>query len=267
MKQLTLDTPFATVFETEISAISAYYGLPETAIQQTAKPLATYFEHYWEMVFSETSFELITAGTGTAFVEKISQAARQQGLSEETIALFRSCQQTFPDAICGLKFCFAADRQPEPTLYVRTKTNVPEVLTFLGQNHSILTVKLLQQALSHSKILYGLGFSEKQGQLYLKTYTIEAIKGENSTETTGFVSHRLWNGQVDREHKAYLPEVSLYSFAPEEAGLKKLQQFLLHEMNYATAGHLGMLYQNGKLTETKIYVERVGGIPTDFSAR
>ena len=103
--------------------------------------------------------------------------------------------------------------------------------------------------------------------LYLKTYTIENVDAGNKETVPGFVSHRLHQGTLSREHKTYLPEVSLYNFQPEVEPLKALRDFLLFQMHYSQAGHIGMLHLAEELTEYKIYVERMGGIPTDFSAR
>lgn len=267
MKTQTLNLPFASVFEEEITAIANNYGLNQEAIISTIQPVKTWFESYWEMVFAVNNFELITAGNGSDFAQKVAVVALNQGLSETTVSFFQQCCAAFPEAIFGLKLCFSRTGKVAPTIYVRTKSAIQPGFDFLNQVLSTAEMEIMQAALSKNNTLYGLGFSEKNGQLYLKTYTIEDVETAGHKTIPGFVSHRLHGHQLSKEHKTYLPEVSLKEFCPEDIPLKDLRDFLLFRMQYMQAGHIGMLYKNGQLAEYKIYVERVGGIPTDFSAK
>ena len=267
MKLQTLNPPFTAVFEEELAAISEFYGLAFPEIKAAASPVFAWFEKYWEMVFAENSFELITAGNGRDFAEKTAAIATELALSQKTTTLFQNCCQAFPKAIIGIKLCFSAHQQIAPTVYVRTKTDIQKGLNFLAQHLNKAEMDVLQAALSKNQTLYGLGFSEKNGRLYLKTYTIEDVETPENKIVPGFVSHRMHEEKLSKEHKTYLPEVSLYEFEPESEPLQQLRDFLLFQMQYSHAGHIGMLFQNDRLAEYKIYVERVGGIPTDFSAK
>lgn len=60
----------------------------------------------------------------------------------------------------------------------------------------------------------------------------------------------------------YLP-----SFQANRPRLNDLVMFLIEKMDYIKAGHIGILHENDKAVEYKIYVERIGGIETDFSAQ
>lgn len=267
MKPQTLNPPFQTVFEEEISAIANFYNLESQTILQTIMPLLPWLENYWEMVFATESLEIITAGKGPDFAEKVATAALHQGLSTETVNLFLQGCQAFPEVIYGIKWCFSASQKTLPTIYIRTKTEIKSGLNFLENHLPAADIQVLKSALQENKTLYGLGFSEKHAALYVKTYTIENVVSGKNEVVPGFVSHRLHQGQLSKEHKTYLPEVSLYEFQPEVPALKNLRDFLLFRMQYSQAGHIGMLHQEEVLTEYKIYVERLGGIPTDFSAR
>jgi|GEM_PF-4139317 len=254
-------------FADSITAISRFYHIDASSVIGRLSTFTKYLENYWEMAFTTEGFEVITAGVGQKLSEKIVSTASTAGLSPSTISLFQKCYQAFPTAFIGIKFSFSNEDSPLPTLYVRAKTELESGMTFIEQNLQEDEVRALKLAFVDHKILYGLGFTEKNQKLYIKTYSIQDVQIEKSQARSGFISHRLSGGQLLNEHKVYLPEVSLPEIYESYPKLRTLTDFLSKEMHYGIAGHIGALYQNGKVTEYKIYIERTGNIPTDFSAR
>ncbi|MDQ3108259.1 MAG: hypothetical protein M3R17_00045 [Bacteroidota bacterium] len=261
------NTEEKSIFDEEVENICSHYGLTFHRLERIISPLKSSFEKYWEMVFASTNFELITAGEGNVFAQRILDVASLAGLSQKTLWLFFHCHLAFPSAITGIKVCFSKDENLSPTLYVRVKADVKEAIVFLRKHLGEDEITMLQSALSNNKILYGLGFSEKNGLPYLKTYTIGEVDTPGGEKINGFISHRLSGQELSKEHKTYLPEISLENFQTDFPELKRLVNFLVSEMNYTRAGHIGMLHNENNTPEYKIYVERKGGIPTDFSAR
>lgn len=267
IKKAMLDNVFVSGFTEELTKIADYYCIPQLQIEKSISPIIKDFDNYWEMVFSEYDFELITANKGVKFIDRVCKTALHYDLQQSTIDLFIKCTCAFPDAIIGIKLCFSKHKKLEPTLYVRTKTDKEVVFQFLKNHLTTSNISKLKNALANNKIFYGLGFSEKEEDLYLKTYVIEEVINSNGELITGFISHRLHQNNISKEHKEYLPEVSLSDFKTNNQSLSLLVEFLTHKMKYTTAGHIGMLYSNDSIKEYKIYVERKGGIPTDFKAK
>jgi hypothetical protein len=255
------------VLEKELGPIFRFYGISHEEVLQVCEPVLPYFSNYCELVFGENSFELITAGVGDEFATDVVNAANMLGTGSELTTLFSHCAAAFPDAVAGIKFCFSPGKKLSPTLYVRTKTGKEKVFHFLEDKITANALANLQTALAPNHILYGLGFSEKNENLYIKTYAITDVADGMGGAVPGFISWRLLGDELSREHKEYLPDNLLENYNSPDARMKKIRDFLLYEMGYDTAGHIGLLHEDGRHTETKIYIERTGGIPTDFSAR
>ena len=64
--------------------------------------------------------------------------------------------------------------------------------------------------------------------------------------------------------KYYLPDVNLAAWTPPTARLATIREALLAEPDLRVAGNIGVHIGTQAY---KIYVEQVGAIPTDFSAR
>jgi hypothetical protein len=267
MKAQTLGASFKSTFERDIKRICLFYELSYSQIKALIAPLSKHFEKYWEMVFTENGFELITAGEGKVFANEIAQTALQGGLDEKTAELFLKCASTFPESVVGIKLAFSTRKKLAPTLYVRTKTYLKDVIQFLKSNLPQSEFAGLERILSPNNILYGLGFSEQKRSLCVKTYTIGEVTSSDGEIIRGFISYRISSDALLKEHKTYLPKSDVLKFETENSKLTKTLHFLSETMNYNGAGHIGALYKNDVISEYKIYLELVGGIPTDYMAR
>lgn len=256
-----------TIPETEIEKIAAFYGFSREQIDEVISPLSEFFQEYCELVFASEEVELITSGKGELFAGKIRESSLRAGLAQKSVDYFTACHLHFPDVVTGIKFRFSKKGIQPPALYVRVKCKMEEAMPFLEKQFPSEELQSLCDALKENTILYGLGFSEKRGEGYLKTYTIGEVENENGEKIKGFVSHRLLGNQFAREHKTYLPEITLSDYKTENHVVQNLIYFLVHELSYTKAGHIGILHCGNEADEYKIYVERIGGIPTDFSAR
>ena len=267
MKAPLSETQVVSAFREEVSAIAGHYGVSPKRVFSVVEPVEAQFELYWEMVFSSEGFELITAGKGSELRRNLKAVALHHGLSPDTVGLFEACSEVYPDVIIGIKLPFSQVVSDAPTVYVRTKAPKESVLGFLGSRLTKDAINGLEKVLVQNKTVYGLGFSEKDGRLYLKTYTIENVTTANGHIGEGFVSHRLSGRTISKEHKEYVPDVPLSEYRTDNARLKTLRDFLVNEMGYTHAGHIGALYENDAFSDYKIYVERTGGIPTDYAAK
>jgi hypothetical protein len=252
---------------TEIDKIATFYGFSHEQIDEVISPLSEFFQEYYELVFASEEVELITSGKGELFAGKIIESALRAGLTHKSVDFFTACHLHFPEVVTGIKFRFSKKGSLIPALYVRVKCKMEEAMPFLRKQFSSEELKPLCEALKGNTILYGLGFSEKSGEGYLKTYTIGEVENENGEKIQGFISHRLSGNQFAREYKTYLPEVILSDFKTQNHVVQNLIYFLVHGLSYTKAGHIGILHRDNEADEYKIYVERIGGIPTDFSAR
>ena len=269
MTTLLPDIPGITA---EIESIGRFYALDGSKVREVVGSMKFNLGNYTEIVFTATGFELITAGKGDEFSKKINAIAGSHGLPLTAAGLFLECAASFPSAILGIKVCFDK-RSASPSVYVRTKCSMNEGYDFLQQNKSTIgDIGPLKERLRNNKVLYGLGFFGSNGALGIKTYTIDEVgtlfpEVTGEKKTPGFVSHRLVGGKVLTEAKEYLPEIRLAEFQAPSARWKNIIAFLRNDLGYETAGHIGLLHDEERQAQYKIYIERTGGIPTDFSAK
>jgi hypothetical protein len=264
MSNSTQSSDLSEVFDISIGKICGYYQVEEGRVRSKLEPLAAHFQNYCEMAFSTDGFEFITTGTGIDFMNEVSRYALSCGLSVETVNLFAKCFEQFPDAHLGIKFSFG-EKMVLPTIYVRSMTRIDKSFDFL-QKH-IADIESLKEAMHENQIMYGLGFTEKQGQPYIKTYSINSLETGHDKTQLGFISHRLQAGKLLNEYKTYLPDIALPQIYEDYPSIRQLTEFLIHDMKYKIAGHIGAFYQDDKISSYKIYIEKIGGIPTDFSAQ
>ena len=162
----------------------------------------------------------------------------------------------------GLKVCFGAP-YAAPTLYVRTLAPRADVMAFLRGLPAIApAVPALDDALSGNAIIYGLGFSSSSVGLVLKTYTVADVAALGSTERPGFVSFRVAAGALTRETKRYLPDLGWREHELPAWSLEVRARIACDRV-----GHLGVIEAAGRPPQVKLYLERVGAIQSDFSAR
>jgi hypothetical protein len=247
----------------EIDALGRFYRTAGAA-RRVARLFGPLLARYAELVLSEGGFEVITGGVGGDVERRLGEIALALGSSRATVDAFRACARAFPGAMCGVKAPVGPlDRaSAAPTLYVRTMAPRDEVLAFVARFDGFAAhVGALRALLAETRVLYGLGFCELAGETALKTYTIGDVGG-----APGFLSYRVGPGGILREHKRYLPDVPLASVRGQSPAMSGVLA-LARALGYARLGHVGVAEEDGRPPVTKLYVERVGAIPTDLEAR
>ena len=241
----------------EIESLGRLYGVADRAREFLSRA-SRYLDRYAEIVLGESAFEVVTGDQGQA--SSLVELARNLGTSTATCAAFTACVDAFPDRMLGVKARIGESAQP--TLYVRTLCDLSEGLCHLGPRAR----SALAPGLAASRTLYGLGFQRIGDQECIKTYTVADIDWDGR-RTTGFLSLRMTDDQISTEHKWYVPEVSLRSITAPSSRWQRVLEFATDTLGYAEAGNVGYRVQDGRAPELAVYVERVGAIPSDFSAR
>lgn len=228
----------------DVRRVAAEYGLD--ASREVAS-LGGFFESYLELALTEGGFEIITGGVGCAHA--LAEAARDHGLGAEAREAFLRTDLRFPGAMLGLKV--AVGLSAKPTLYHRTMTPVEDALAHLRTLAPLAPFTVdLARAVGNAKTLYGLGFTEVRGAMRLKTYVLGNVDG-----SVGFRSVRVGPEGVEPDVREYVPD------APgDDATLAGIAG---RALDVRVFGHAAR--SEGRAP--KLYVERVGAIPTDFSAR
>lgn len=214
----------------ELRALAQVYGLDcEARIAQ----IEPWLGRYAEWVLGRESLAVVTLAPPEVLAMWAGGGAATERLLEAA--------RRWPAAITGIKLDLGG--LEAPTLYVRTMTPWAEGLFWLLQRG------LPALEVPAARTLYGLGF---QGEV-VKTYSLAP---------DGFVSWRLDRLGCHPEHKTYKAEVPWRELRwPDErwASIGALGEAL----GFAVAGHVG---ERSDTLERKVYVERVGGIPTDHRA-
>jgi hypothetical protein len=228
--------------ETDIRRVAAEYGLDAEAQIAVLRP---FLNDYLELVFADDSFEIITGGHDCA--EALAAAS---GLSQAAAAFVEIARQ-FPGAMLGLKRAVGSDTPA--TLYHRSMLPLANATTVLaaldlGANDPAGTSELLAQ-LAGNATLYGLGFTELDGSLRLKTYVLGEVG-----DGLGFRSLRMGRAGVESDVRLYTPEAGSDCTAAIRAR---------RALGVTCFGHVA----HSKGRATKVYVERIGKIATNYSAR
>ena len=252
----------------EARALAAWKGVPAGELERALELLAPLLGGYAELVVAERGIEIITGGVGASVAEELAAIAASCGAPAVTLAVFAACAAAFPSVMLGVKVCLGgANGGPAPsappTLYVRTLAPREEVLRFLAAiPHTALALDTLAAALAGSGTIYGLGFSSHGEALATKTYTIGEVAPLGTEARPGFVSYRVVRGALSKETKRYVPDVAwndLPAWAKDAAEAKA-------RVACDRVGHLGVI-EGADGAQVKLYLERIGAIPSDFSAR
>jgi hypothetical protein len=212
----------------ELSALGAFYGVPVDHLLAAHGPALA---RYAEWVLARDSFALVTLGTPEALARLGHSIAG---------ARFLAAAARWPAAVAGIKL--DPTGYEEPTLYLRTLCPWSEAVAWLEA-----AIGPAASAIPASRTAYGLGF---QGDR-VKTYALAP---------DGFVSYRLTDQGLCVEHKDYRADVAWNDIPwpdPRWSAIGALGRSL----GFEVAGHVG----DSSSGERKVYVERVGGIPTDRS--
>jgi hypothetical protein len=213
----------------EVEELGVFYG---TAVEAFVSRHRAGLERYAEWVLGRDGFAVVTLGSADTLAELGRGAA---------VHRFRSAAARWPGAITGVKVDPCG--REVPTLYVRPLCSWQEGTAWLERE-----VGLSATQLPAARTMYGLGF---QGGL-VKTYVLSP---------EGFVSWRLDGTTLQGERKDYRADVPWESITWPDARWSQIGA-LGQKLGFRSAGHVGRSSPNGEL---KIYVERVGAIPTDRS--
>lgn len=259
--------------EDEARRLNRFFGLSARALDRVLDEIRPWLARYAEVVITESGFELITGGRGPDAQRAMANVGHRRGLPASVTALFRSLADLDNEAMCGLKIPFGS-ADAAPTLYVRCMLDLDVARATLEDALASapdleLDLEELASALAGNHVLYGVGltFSAADG-LILKTYTLRNLDDSFHEQTgtgaaPGFLSLRFCRRGLHEEHKRYLPEVGLHELELADPGWARTLDMLRGELGYDVAGHVGRNSVGDTPGPYKIYVERIGAIPTD----
>lgn len=232
----------------ELAALGAFYGVKDDFVAA----LAPWLGSYAEIVLAEDGFEVLTGGKGCA--EELGNIATRFGAAPSAIDRFRKCDIAFPARMLGLKVEPGASAV---TLYVRLLAPIEVVTTFLRGIGGCPAG--FPECLAPARTIYGLGFFTRSGESGIKTYTVTDLR-----EGPGFLSYRLSDVAVLEETKVYRPEVELSAVIAPTARWREIIAFVSGSLALRTCT-VGL--SRGVPSEMKLYFERIGAVPNDFTAR
>ncbi|GAC1394813.1 MAG: hypothetical protein NVSMB47_04630 [Polyangiales bacterium] len=247
----------------EARALGALRGVSGDPFERALTALEVHFQRYAELVVTESGIELITGGVGPSAGNALASIAVEHGASPAATRAFLACAQAFGARMLGLKLCFGS-RPSTPTLYVRLRAPKSETMRFLAEIEEVApALPALECALVDNDTIYGLGFFDRDGALALKTYSLAGVTLDGSAVRPGFVSFRVAGGQIARDVKRYLPDLRWDQLPVALPGVDQVMARVACER----VGHVGVVESEGRAPEVKLYLERIGAIPTDHSAR
>ena len=252
----------------ELSALAVFYGVQDDFIGAVAPWLGSYAE----IVLAESGFEILTGGKGCA--EELARAAAGFETSAASIDRFLTCDATFSGRMLGLKVAVGAGGGTSVTLYVRLLAELRTALTFLQRIGCAPAG--FSECLAPARTVYGLGFFSRGADSGLKTYTVtdltqapfRAVLGglDLSWPRPGFTSHRVADSVVLHETKVYLPDVDVGALTATTPRWREILSFMPGLFAAGTCT-VGISARPGAPPEMKLYIERLGAVPNDFSAR
>ena len=235
MKSPDVDTVMA-----ELRVLAQLLGLADPG--ERLECLRPHIAHYAEIAIAPDSLELVVGGSP----QNLALQAARLGTAAPAIQAFLACTEHFRCKTVGLKVPFGPG---QPSLYSRLLVPKAEGIDFLS---SLVPIQALSERLSEHQILYGLGFMGDP--LVIKTYVLQG---------QGFVSWRLDPGGLSGEYKEYRANHQLNA---ETGSWGAILQALMAQ-GFETAGHASERFVDGQRVQPKLYFERIGAIPTDWTAR
>ena len=229
----------------EIARLARAYGLDVRALVAT---LAPFLGSYLELALDDGGFEIITGGAGIAFAQPLADAAAVLGLAAPARTAFLAAAVAYPNAMLGLKVDAAG--RSAPTLYHRTMLPLDEGLRLVAGCLPGVAAEVAAR-LAPARTLYGLGYTMLGAELRMKTYVLDDVAGR-----VGFRSVRATAHGVEDDDRRYEAE------APVDASLS-IARRAANALGVKVLGHVARSARRG----TKVYVERIGAIPTDVRAR
>jgi hypothetical protein len=267
-------TPSVDRVRGEIEELIAFYGLDRAAVGRVIDDLAPHLERYAEIALTARGFEILTGGKGARARAALADVARRHGAIDPVVDAFVACDAAFPGRMLGLKVCFGPGASA-PTLYHRMMASKEEAFAFLATLPSAApAIPALRAALARNRKVYGLAFIPAAGEVGLKLYTIGDVRSDLGGEASagpasepGFVSYRIARGRAQVEIKRYLTDVGWDQVRVDGDRWPRVVAFARGSLGYEKAAYLGVLEVEGRIPEMKLYVERIGAIPTDYEAR
>jgi hypothetical protein len=258
----------------EIHALIDFYELDQAAVDRVVAELVPYLHRYAEIALTARGFEILTGAKEDHAAAALGSIARRHGALEPVIEAFLACDAAFPGRMLGLKVCFGPDASA-PTLYHRMMAPKEEVFAFLASvQPAASAVPALRRALAASRLVYGLAFIPVGSEVGLKVYTIGDVRSDLADVASaapksedGFVSFRVAHGRANVEIKHYLTDVPWDDLRVDGDRWPALIAFARSSLGYEKAAYLGLLEVEGQTPELKLYVERIGAIPTEYQAR
>ena len=125
----------------------------------------------------------------------------------------------------------------------------------------------LRGVLATHPTIYGLGFFERGGQLGVKVYTVDDVGIGAVPLRPGFVSWRILGGELTAEIKRYAPDLAWDELPPAGPTWARLIDQLRARLGVDRVGHFGVTEAPDRALEVKLYVERIGSIPSNLTAR
>ena len=229
----------------EIRRLAREYGVDVEGLLAT---LAPFLDSYLELALEDEGFEIITGGMGAS--AELASTAVSLGLGVAAREAFLTAAHAYPNAMLGLKV--DAARRTPPTLYHRTMLPLEDGLGLLAAcNMHPSTIAQLADALAPARTLYGLGFTTDGDALRVKTYVLDEVAGR-----VGFRSVRVGTNGIEKDERVYEAEAAVSPDVPVAQRAAKV-------LGVNVVGHVARSARRG----AKVYVERVGAIPTDVAAR
>ena len=258
----------------EVRAIAEFQNVDRAELERALGELMPHLNQYAELSLTERGVEILTGSKGEGAARSLSEIARRHGGLDSVAEAFLACDALFPGRMLGLKLCFGPDASP-PSLYHRTMTPKSEALDFLASVPELANaITTLGPALEESRTVYALGFIPVRGEVGLKVYTIGDVRANlggqpfgGARTVDGFVSYRVSKGITRPEIKRYLTDTAWERVAAKGARWPALIRFVKDALGYERAAYLGLLESEGAAPELKLYIERIGAIPTEYAAR
>ena len=157
---------------------------------------------------------------------------------------------------------------------MRVLAEMRTVLAFLNGVGCAATE--LAERLAPARTVYGLGFLSRGAESGVKTYTVTDLTEaaflplvtglKLEWPRPGFISHRVLGAAMLDEMKVYLPDLPLALLHGATPRWREILSFAAAVFG-RSEGTLGIAVHPGASPEVKLYIERLGAVRNDFSAR
>ncbi len=258
--------------QSEALMIAKHQGMDIRHLQPALDDLTPHLATYAELVITKNGLEILTGTYGD--VNALATIALKHGALPEAVDAYVKCSQAFPEKEKALKICFGSDAN-KPSMYIRTKAPMRDGLSFLESLSVLESIfTSVQKLLQRHETMYYIAFTSRgeENALCLKTYHIgntTTLKDQKKCgqDELGFVSYRVTTASVEPETKHHATHVAWDDVMVRDERWKEILHFAEHIMGYKEMSYFGVVKRPAQPDELKLYVERIGAIPTDYDAR